>query len=182
MHFDPPQNSPQTRDMLSEDVQITTFFPDTSTLEKAADMMLDGDDIVVCQGAADYEIVGKWGARVRRGFSLATPVIGDIACGRSVKVVGIRRNRARIVQPCDGWVSITSSNVKSFVILKKIKDLHKTSETDDALSKLMSKSLSIEGNFGPNMNVRSPTAFKRARGGPFRKKKQRVYFHADTLG
>jgi hypothetical protein len=141
---------------ISNEISVSQQFPDNDS------MQLD-EDIEINRSSADYEIVGKWGAKVREGFLLSSKELGLIPCGHIVKVVGIKRNRARILEPYLGWVSITASYIKDFVILKKIDRLDQVSETDDALSRLMSKSLSLQDIAGNNRvnTVRKTTDFKK---------------------
>merc|ERR1719193_1462603 len=71
--------------------------------DKSTKMEIFEDIPPVNQSSGTYEIVGRWGARVREGASLNSRELGLLECGQMVKVVGIKRNRARIIEPCQGW-------------------------------------------------------------------------------
>jgi len=155
------------------------FYDNSTAMEIFEDIPL------INQSSGTYEIVGRWGARVREGASLHSRELGLLKCGQMVKVVGIKRNRARIIEPYQGWVSITASMVEHFVILKKVSNELETSITDDALSRLMSKSLQIKDHLGSINTLRNTSTFKKKSTSfkpTLKSTKERVFTFENVMG
>jgi len=68
----------------------------------------------------EFIIVGFHGSLVRKGFDLKSEQIDMLDRGTLCRVIDSRGRRARIFSPCDGWISLSSS--EGYVIAQRVQN------------------------------------------------------------
>jgi len=68
----------------------------------------------------EFIIVGFHGGLVRKGADLRTEKIDMLDRGTRCRVIDSRGRRARIISPCDGWISLSSR--EGYVIAQRVQN------------------------------------------------------------
>jgi len=110
-------------------------------LKTIAELLVDGGvykkTVPIQDHAGLYEVIGRFGAVVRKDYDTNSEKIGKLDCGLQCTVKETIGRRAHIVDPLDGWASVCTSGDYN-LILSCIKKLppQKMADILDSVKKL----------------------------------------------